>query len=465
MISPPRASSCDYKANSDAVYLASNASAKAPLADAGHYDGRRKRYLGVLDIGVLLLSLLVFFGFLLMLNRILFPEGARLGDLASLSGSGPQAIDQRSEVSLAGDAIEGLGAFIAELGEVSREVKFRPADSIAWTIAEQGAAVNDGDAVQTFANSRARVDFTTDNNLQIGQNSLVIFSSSVADPFLQRRNPAVVVIEGQLDGSVNSDYGSFTVALPAGLAVLSADESGRAADFKLSVNPDGSSTIAMYAGQADVDVGGKNYRLGANNAMTVAEDGRTTGVKGLPTRPNVRSPRRDSVASFRDMPPRVRFEWGRVTGAQNYRLELARDRNFEEILVDEYLNETTFTHGNLSAGEYFWRISARNGWIQGPSTEPGRLRVVRDVEPPPLELEPIQQTITGSYELRGKTSPDAMVFVRGEPVKISSAGTFSHLFSATPGAQVIVVEAIDMVGNVMSNSQIFYASNKLSGSD
>ena len=435
------------------------------LNDSGRFSILQRRYLGLLDVSVLLLSLLIFFVFLLMLNRFLFPEGARLGDLASLSGSGPQTIEERGEISLAGDAIDGFGAFIAKLGEVSREVKIRPADSIAWTNAKQGAAVNNRDAVQTFANSRARVDFTTDNNLRIGQNSLVIFSSSVADPFLQRRDPAVLVMEGQLDGSVNSAYGDFAVALPAGLAFLSADESGRDADFKLSVNPDGSSTIAMYAGQASVDVGGKSYQLGANNALTVAEDGRTTGVKRLPTPPNVRSPRGDLIARFRDMPPRVKFEWGAVAGAQNYRLELARDRNFEEILVDEYLNETTFTHGNLSAGEYFWRVSARSGWIQGPGTRPGRLRVVRDAEPPQLELEPIQQTVAGRYELRGKTSPDAKVFVRGEPVTISSAGTFSHLFSATPGAQAIVVEAIDTVGNVMSNSQIFYASNNLPGSD
>jgi len=437
----------------------------AALTDSGRFSVLQRRYLGLWDVGVLLISLLVFFIFLLLMNRILFPEGARIGDLASLSGSGPQTLDQRGEIDLAGDAVDGFGAFIAKLGEVSREVKIRPADTIAWTSAKQGTAVNNRDAVQTFANSRARIDFTTDNKLQIGQNSLVVFSSSVADPFLQRRDPAVLVMEGQLDGSVNAEYGAFAVALPAGLAVLSADESGTEADFKLSVNPDGSSTFALYAGQAAVNVADNTYQLRANNALTVADDGRTTGVKSLPGLPTVRAPRRDAVANFRDIPPRVKFEWSAVAGAQNYRLELARDRNFEEILVDETLNDTTFTHGNLAAGEYFWRVSARSGWIQGPGTSPGRLRVVRDAEPPQLELEPIQQTVAGRYELRGRTSPDATVYVRGEPVEISSAGTFSHLFSAAPGAQAIVVEAIDAVGNVMSNSQIFYANNNLSGSD
>ena len=54
------------------------------VTDSDRFSVLQRRYLGVLDIGVLLLSLLVFFVFLGILNRILFQEGARLGDLASL---------------------------------------------------------------------------------------------------------------------------------------------------------------------------------------------------------------------------------------------------------------------------------------------------------------------------------------------------------------------------------------------
>ena len=121
------------------------------LTDSSRFSVLQRRYLGLWDVGVLLISLLIFFVFLLLMNRILFPEGARIGDLASLSGSGQLTLDQRGEISLAGDAVDGFGAFIAKLGEVNREVKIRPANSIAWTNAKQGTAVNDRDAVQTFA--------------------------------------------------------------------------------------------------------------------------------------------------------------------------------------------------------------------------------------------------------------------------------------------------------------------------
>jgi hypothetical protein len=438
-------------------------------ADATENEPLRRlsrRYLSLLDVGVLLITLLVFVSFLLLLNNFVFPQGTRLGDIAARDASGQTMNRTRGDVDVMGDGLGGFGDFVAQLADVRREVKIRPADSVAWTDAQEGVAVNNRDALQTFANSRARIDFTTDNHLQIGQNSLVIFSSNTADPFLQRRDPAVVVMQGELGGAVNEGYGAFAVQLPAGVAVLSADEeTGEIADFKLSVNADKSSTIALYAGKAAIDVNGRNYQLARNQALTVTEDGRTGGVRKMPGAPRVTLPGRNMVAKFRDMPPRVNFEWSPVARAQNYRLELARDANFEEIIVDEYLNETSFVHGNLAAGNYFWRVSARNGWVQGPVTQPRRLRVVQDLEAPLLELSPIQQAATGEYELRGRTSPDAKVYVRGQAVPISADGTFKFVFTAAPGAETIVVEAIDSVGNIATNSQVFYGEAILSRSD
>ena len=430
-----------------------NASAPAP----DHEDMPRTRYLGLIDIGVLLTAVGVFLCFLILLIRFVFPQGARLGDISPGGDSALLGAGERGGFGIAGDAMDKFGDFIAHLADVRREVKIRSADSIAWTDATEGVSVRNRDAVQTFANSRARVDFTTDNELRIAQNSLVIFRSGAADPFLQRRDPAVVVMEGELTGAVNAEYGSFGVELPVGVVVLKGDgDTGDAVDFKLSINPDKSSTIAIYAGEADVNIAGKHYRVTANQGLTIAEDGRTAGVRALPALARIRLPGANAVAKFRDIPPRVEFRWGNVDGAQNYRLELAKDARFEEILVDEYLRDAAFTHGNLAAGTYYWRVSARSGWAQGPATAPRRLRVVADTEPPLLELNPIEQVVAGAYQLRGRTSRDATIYVRGERVPTAADGSFEYVFEASPGSNPIVVEAIDAVGNVAYNSQIFH---------
>ena len=168
------------------------------------------------------------------------------------------------------------------------------------------------------------------------------------------------------------------------------------------------------------------------------------------------SPYDNTVLKYLETPPRVSFRWNEVSGAQKYRLEIAMDRQFEEILVDEYLGELSFVHGNLSSGDYFWRVSARDGWVQGPSTMARRVSVVRDAVPPKLELQPVQELFAGRYVLRGRPCPAPRYSCLGQIVDASPDGYFEYLFNPEPGTHSIVVESIDAVGNVAYSSQVFH---------
>lgn len=432
--------------------------AETTLASTGvRRVARRQRSLKLMDFGVLLAALIIFLLFLAILIRVVFPEGPRLGDMVVRSDSRFEDAGEVGTVDVDGGSVSAFGSFIAYLGDVRRDVKIRSANSIAWTNASEGNTVRNRDAVQTFHNSRARVDFQTENELRIGQNSLVVFRSGAADPFLERHDPAVVVMSGELSGTVNADYGSFGVRFPAGLVELKAEgRSGAGVDFRVGVNPDESSTISILSGQADVNIAGEHYRVSAKQGMTITKDGATTGARALPALPSIREPRNNAVAKYLSAPPRVHFRWDEVANAGNYRLEIAEDLGFEEILVDEMLNDVSFTHGNLASGDYFWRISARDGWVQGPASTPRRLSVVRDSVPPALEIQPIQEVTDGRYVLRGKTAPGATVFVLGQRVETSPDGDFEYFFNPEPGTRPIVVESSDSVGNIAYSSQVLH---------
>jgi hypothetical protein len=425
-----------------------------------------RRFLKAMDIGVLFGALLIFLLFLALLIRIVFPDGTRLADISPGGNTADFGADIQGAVDIAGGNSDNFGGFIAQLGEIHRRVKIRAADSVAWTSASQGLAVHSRDAVQTFANSRARVDFTKDNELRIGQNSLVVFRSGAADPFLARREPALVVMDGDVTGKVHAEFGALGVQIPPGLVELTADgQSGEDVDFRVSVNPDGSSTIAVYSGQADVNIAGEHYQVAANHGLTIAKDGATAGIRRLPSLPLIQEPYDNLVVKYLDAPPRLKFRWGAVPGAQKYRLEIASDPGFDELLVDDYIAEPTFVHGNLSSGDYFWRVSARDGWFNGPSTLPRRVSVVRDSAPPMLELRPAEEVMAGRYALRGKTVPGARVFVLGQPVETSPDGDFEYLFNPEPGTQSIVVESIDPVGNIAYGSQVLHVPGYSGRSD
>lgn len=416
----------------------------------------RNRYLKLWDIGVLLAALLIFFVFMMVLVRIVFPQGARLADMTVQSQAESTETPGTGSIEIAGAAGD-FNHFKAFLGDIRRDVKIRAGDGVAWTSARKGGEVRDRDAVQTYSNSRARVDFTSDNRLRIGQNSLVVFGNGAADPFLARREPAAVVMEGELSGEVNADYGAFAIEFPAGLVELTADESSNeAVNFRVGVNPDQSSTIAVYSGEADINIAGEHFKVGANEGITFSKDGVTAGVMDLPTSPVIRAPRNDTAARFLRTPPRVTFAWDIAGSATKYRLEIATDASFESIVVDEALNQKSFVHGNLPAGEYFWRVSAINGWVQGPVTGPQRLMVVQDLTPPSLNLQPIERMAENRYLLRGSTSRNASVFAAGEVVRTNASGEFEHQFAPAPGTRAIVVESVDDVGNVTYQSQLLH---------
>ncbi len=418
---------------------------------------RRTRYLRLLDVAVLLAAFLIFMLFMNLLVRVVFPQGSRLSDLAFVEGTASPEDSRGGSVDI--DGADTLGAFTAYLGDVRRDVKIRSADSVAWKSASRGTEVRNRDAVQTFANARARVDFTTDNTLQIGQNSLVVFSNGAADPFLGRRESAVVVMEGEMSGEINADYGTFGVEFPAGLVELTAaGGADELVNFRIGVNPDQSSTIAIYSGRADVNIAGEHYLVAANEGLTIDKDGTTSGVTVLPSMPSVRQPAGNRVFPYLHTPPKVLFAWNGVRGARKYRLEIGRDAGFDEILVDEYLDGTSFVHGNLADGDYFWRVSAVTGWVQGPSTSTRRFRVVPDRAPPALELLPIEQLAPNEYVLRGSAGKGSTVYAIGQRVSTDSEGRFEVRFNPEPGAHPIVVEAVDAVGNVAYKSQVLHVS-------
>lgn len=438
----------------------------AAMSATSRIAAKTRRRLQLMDVAVLIAALIIFLIFITILIRFTFPVGTRLGDIHSSENVELVEDGEVGRIDVAGNSIKSFGTFVAQLGDVRRDVKIRAADSVAWTSASEGASVHNRDAVQTFQNSRARVDFTTDNELRIGQNSLVVFRSGAADPFLERREPAVVVMNGELSGTVNSDFGAFALEFPAGLVELTSDQkTGDAMKFRVGVNPDQSSTISIVSGRADINVAGEHYRVSASQGLTITKDGRTSGARALPAIPVIGAPNDNAVAKYLSAPPRVNFRWRDVPDAKNYRLEIALDAGFEEILVDEFLNDSSFTHGNLSSGDYFWRLSARDGWLQGPTSNARRLSVVRDAVPPSLELRPIQEMAAGRYLMRGSVSPGSVVYVLGQLVETNQYGEFEYLFNPEPGTQSIVVEAIDAVGNITYSSQVLHVPGSAGRSD
>ena len=419
----------------------------------------------VVEGAVAILLVLFFFSLFLWLLNTLFPTGTSLREIIARQGTADTTDSSdgggRDLQMVYGDGEldpAASGDPAAVLNWVRNSVKSKRASQIAWQSAEEGNLLFDRDAVQTLKRSAAEIKFDENTSLNMGPQSLVIIKRITNDPLLHKKRSFMVLVDGELRGSL-APSGPDSVYLEIdtpGAKLSTHSESGTTGpvDFKLSVNDDQSSTIAVYKGSAEISAQGKTVVVNANQSTVVGLNQTPQDPRDLPRALELKSPAGGKKYYYRDLPPRIKFAWQAYPGATAYHLVLARDPYFREIVTDDQFNSSHFSHGNLQKGVYYWKVSAMQDTIEGFFSRNGSFQVIQDQTPPKLQVQFPPATIYQEhYILRGRTDPGVRVFVGGRRIKISGNGKFNHTLKLNPGINIIVVEAFDGVNNVAYSSQ------------
>ena len=224
----------------------------------------------------------------------------------------------------------------------------------------------------------------------------------------------------------------------------------------MSVGPDDTSILTVHKGTVDLLIDGKTVGVGADQVVKIQPGKALVYLRPPPGAPGLTSPAKDETFTFRNLPPRVSFGWDKGANVRGYHFVLARDPDFQEIFHEDVLGDNQFSHGNLNQGDYYWRVSSVSSNGEGEFSRTRHFRLIQDLELPTLVVNYDTDTVADGdkFELRGRTDPDARIFVGGIPVKIDEGGQFVHNLFLKRGFNVIVVEAVDKVGNVNYFSKV-----------
>ncbi|MFQ5549067.1 MAG: hypothetical protein ACE5FV_12300 [Woeseia sp.] len=420
--------------------------------DGSDEERRRSRFVLLSEAGMVAACVLVFFGFLTMLIKAIFPYGTSL-IIEPDADDGITAV-AGGEVELGINAGYGTvdDLFAGEILKIQRRVQHRSSNALTWNDASVGDKVVRKDAVQTFARSTAVVEVNRSSQLTMGENSLIVFDQQEADPFLSDQNSVLLMVDGELSGKLSGADKSrfrFGVNLPNSDVALQPRRAGDDVEFLISVNDDQSTTVNIHEGTAQI-VGsdGKLKTIGDQQSITIDPTGSKVSVTDLSHAPKVTGPAHDTAVTYRNVPEKIQFAWNAVADADRYHIVIARDPGFSDRVVDDDVIGTSFTHGALGPGTYYWHVRSRVGWSQSERSAVRRLQVRQDLDPPMLEVDPPPESIqAGTWRLHGRTDSDATVFIDETPVE-HIGGQIDHPVELNPGANVIVVKAVDEVGNL-----------------
>ena len=405
------------------------------------------------------LVLLAFYAITLLVNS-LFPSGSGLVGNATEATGGARVGGQELLIS-ARDYEAGLtdlAGLAAVLDDTQNTVKRKPSDGIAWTKVVSGTPLFDRDAVQTFKGSSAEIIFDKSNHLVMEENSLVIIQSMDKDVFLNERRSQVVVVDGELSGTISSigkEGLKVEVTTPGAIArIKSGNEDAK---FSVKVNPDKSSTLTVFSGQAELVSMGQSRVIKANQSVTADMGAAPKKAISLPGKIRLIQPQHRSNVEYRDLPPQLKFEWSTLKNATAYHVQLSVDEEFEQLVVDEIVEVAEFVYGNLRNEKYFWRARAIKGWVKGPYTDAHVLSVKQDRQPPLLEvIFPPRFSDQPLITLTGRSDVNAVVVIEGNEIGLNENGNFSYDVQLQQGVNILVVEAIDGVGNVTYKSGVVY---------
>lgn len=420
-----------------------------------------------LEIIVAALMALVFFVALFFLMNKFFPIGPGL-DVLIIGGNkqGVSALDiTRSLWVSSGGKNAGLssgsGTHVASLARIKNDVRSKKANAIAWRTAFKNQQLFDQDSIQTFSRSTALIHFDEHNEVELGPNSLIIIKKLESDLLWPEKRTFMVMVDGELRGKIKAQGNNplyLEIETPNAVANVQSLGGSSGIDFKISVDSASSSSITVYEGLATITGAGKSIEINANETTKVSGKNAPAIPERLPESIRLIAPKENKQIIYRDLPPKVKFEWAPDEFAKEYRFELARDAEFRDILYEDVVKATRFIHGNMKKGHYFWRVVGinKNGG-EGQASEVNRVQLAQDRDPPKLTLKlPEPELGQKKYIVTGQAEPGASVFVRGEKMQLDAAGVFTYEVELQQGVNIVVIEAVDNAGNITYQSETIH---------
>jgi len=411
------------------------------------------------EIVLTILLVLICFLAIVRLITVFFPAGTSLRDLlaeGSRRGAGPDGA-----LVIPGEpGARGTVPFVATLSRVHRSVKDKPSDAIAWTGAHTGLTLRDRHAVQTFDRSEATIRFDAGEELQVGENSLVVVKRLRMDVEGGRRQASVIVLGGELTGRTGPSGSALDLEIltAQGTSRVTSGGGRSGATFSLRVNDDDTSTLSVFEGKAQVTSGGRTLTVGQDEGIVISRRGPLGGPGRLPRPPRMEAPADLATIYQGHQAPPVDFQWAGDPELDAYRIVIASDPDLHDVVLNMKVTDTTFTHGNLHPGNYYWRVAGLRGGLSSRQVPVRHLNVVQDLEPPPLTVGfPEGMVETGSLVVTGFTEPGSRVIVSSHETRAGETGAFEQSIPLKRGPNLVVVESHDAAGNTAYRTRIINA--------
>jgi hypothetical protein len=261
---------------------------------------------------------------------------------------------------------------LAKVAQSYGETEIRRSFDRSYMPVVKNLMLQEGDILRTWRKSGGRILFDDGNDILLKSNSRVrIQELSKADS--SQTQARIELLEGSIWSRITEKVkGTFEFVTPSASTII------RGTDFRLKVEAGESTRLEVLDGTVEIESGGSSVAVPARKGVLTLSGEAPGTPKDIPPAPEaLLEPQSEQV--FRGESFDQHFRWSRVEGATGYRVEIARDSNFFDIVEERRTGaEPLVRILGLEPGTYFWRATALNeSGFEGFATESSYFVVVR----------------------------------------------------------------------------------------
>lgn len=243
----------------------------------------------------------------------------------------------------------------AHIRSAHPRVRARPPGG-GWSPAAAGLPLESNSSVNTLEEGRADIEFVDRTRVFLAQNTLVVLYGATASKSRVSKSspPSVEVQEGEVKAGL--------AALRGGAALVNVPGGGRveAVSRETVVERKGArTTVAVFDGKARVASGGRSVDVPLNHGTRFVGAAKPAPPRPLPPAPSWEAGGSSVVVLAGADGATLRGGWAEVPGALRYRVEIARDEAFGDLVVRQEVPATvrSFRAEKMPAGTY--RVAVR----------------------------------------------------------------------------------------------------------
>jgi len=349
----------------------------------------------------------------------------------------PQAGDQKANFTM----IDG-------------SVRVRKKNDNSFVTAGYNVPLEKGDVVQTGPEGMAKIVFADKTSYTVKPDSLIVIEENSTNE-AQQTKVAVQVSSGHVDlATSNLATGSKSEVIVAGATASLASESS--AQVRNDSKKD-NYEILVKTGTGEVKRGDETVQLSNFEKVSFKADAKSMTKDKELQPPTLLDPGNMISVFTGGSATTVEFTWTPVTSAKGYKIGLAKNAYFTEMIGEKAV-DVPQVRMPLPVGQYYWSVKSIDNRNK-PSMESERFRfnVVPKSKEEILPLDLVEPLPHGHFvEIRGKTAPGARVIINGSEIpSVNLDGSFSYMIPSMmhPGDNIITVTAQNSRGETNNKTQ------------